>query len=75
MISGQRNIHFRYKIVVLFTLTTVYFQETENDIPMTTTGTHTTPIQRYVDDLKFDFIPQSDNSCVIEVCNNPTGNN
>ncbi|TRY80944.1 hypothetical protein TCAL_04723 [Tigriopus californicus] len=31
-----------------------------------TYGTHTTPIARYVDDIDFTFIPQSDGSCQID---------
>ena len=33
---------------------------------MTTYGTHTTPIHRYVDDLTFKF-KQQDNGCLIDV--------
>lgn len=32
-----------------------------------TNGTHTTPIQRYVDDFVFDMMPQEDDSCNITV--------
>merc|ERR1711935_296738 len=33
---------------------------------LTTTGTHTTPIHRYVDDLTFEFIPQSNSGCLVD---------
>merc|ERR1712079_901074 len=32
---------------------------------LTTTGTHTTPIHRYVDDLTFKFVP-SDSGCLVD---------
>jgi hypothetical protein len=39
-----------------------------------TTGTHTTPIHRYVDDLTFVFKSQSDSSCIVDVSSNQNNN-
>ena len=36
---------------------------------LTTLGTHTTPIARYIDDLTFKFEPRADGSCLIDVSN------
>merc|ERR1712213_90578 len=33
---------------------------------LTTLGTHTTPIARYIDDLTFKFEPRNDGSCLID---------
>merc|ERR1712001_152271 len=38
----------------------------DRDEGLTTYGTHTTPIQRYVDDLTFKFVPSNDGSCLID---------
>ena len=42
------------------------FQHTGSE-GLTTLGTHTTPIARYIDDLTFKFEPRNDGSCLIDV--------
>merc|ERR1719412_421617 len=37
----------------------------DRDVELTTYGTHTTPIHRYVDDLTFQFIPK-DFGCLVD---------
>ena len=42
------------------------FQHTGSE-GLTTLGTHTTPIARYIDDLTFKFEPRNDGSCLVDV--------
>ncbi len=42
------------------------FQHTGND-GLKSTGTHTTPIMHYVDNLTFNFVPQANQGCLVDV--------